>query len=70
MPKILDDCVKKVKAQIAKGELPKGSNAYAICIATLRKAGKIKKAPKGAKDRWRLAAKKAKSKAKKIRGKR
>jgi len=41
MPKILDDCVKDVQSKIDKGELPKGSNAWAVCISRLRQAGLI-----------------------------
>ena len=44
MPKKLESCVRKVKAQIRKGKMPKGSNAYAICVkSTGQKPHKRKK---------------------------
>lgn len=45
MPKKLDDCVKKVKAKMRRGEIPKTykrgkkrikTNPYAICKASVR----------------------------------
>lgn len=64
MPKKLESCVRQVQAQINSGKLPKGSNAWAICIDKLRSTGVIKK---GKGRHWLLA--KAQAKAKKIRSK-
>lgn len=52
MPANLERCVAKVRAQISRGDLPKDSNPWAICVSTLKKAGTIKKAKKGSKHRW------------------
>jgi len=52
MPKILEDCVRDVQAKIKKGELPKGSSAYGICISSLRESGKI---TQGEGSSWKLA---------------
>ena len=67
MPKQLTDCVKSVQKDIDAGRLPKGSSAWAICVSRLRKAGTIKKNPKGSAHQWGLAAKKAQAKSKRIR---
>lgn len=66
MPKILDDCVRKCEAK-PKEDQPE--SCWAVCIASLREAGKIKKGKEGG-PTWVLAkqATKAAAKAKKIRG--
>ena len=70
MPQVLESCVRKVQAGISSGKYPKGSSAWAICVSQLKKAGTIKKNPKGSVHQWSLAAKKAETKAKRIRGNR
>lgn len=40
MPKVLDECVKKVKPKLGE------SSAYAVCTKSLQKSGKMKKSKK------------------------
>lgn len=37
MPAKLERCVARVKRDIRTGKLPKGSNAWAICTAAMKK---------------------------------
>lgn len=52
MPKILERCVKKVKAQQKKPGRKK-VNPYAACTSSLQKAGKLKKGGHDGKEKGR-----------------
>lgn len=56
MPKKLEECIAQVKKKIENGEMPKGSNAWAICVkSTGLKPHKAKKRPKSIEELRKLA---------------